>query len=664
MLQSDQVDDHTLIAALVKKYYPRIYQDALSQLIYPGQAQRAAQDIFVQAIIQSKTFRGEISLSAWLDVIASRILKKRISLLQRQQLLNLKLIQSIKLRKSDPHAPLDLEMAIQGIKRGLHSRKSSDSKKITAQVLGLFGVISLVMLVMFASRNFLPQEEIGKATPADIGSADDLIPPETVARQQNTIPGSQPVSTAPLTLASTDLEIRERIRTSSQNWDTLWAEIVVTFHGPDGYMGPPKQERSQFWIDPQRGGMLVSGPMDGFPDFIERFTIPATMDNSLTSTWGEIFTQIGNQVPWFALNLETILNLPFVLNYLAESTVPDIIQFDRYLPVGEQFWAGYQALIVDLAFDTGFPAGRILLEPETGIILREQYYVPGSKKIFIESSIQDLKFNQPMPTMWKRPDYVQFSPRMFLPDNPTDKDQSSSWSSPEILPRLTGSIRPSNFDPSQAQLAFIKSKPLNGHDNGLEKYDIYGDNFLLGEIELLDPLQMICTRSPSGKRLAFAKWTYFPDRKSNKIYWFDLDEMQISDYQLPEIALHWIGFSPDNRTLGMSGFSEADGRYIFILMDTENGTSRRLPIVAIFNRIAWSSDGNRILVLEEIPPSFDSDAERIINVYSSENGQLLDQIKVKDGLSESNDLRILDGGVVEFIPGIQDISSCAAPPGD
>jgi dipeptidyl aminopeptidase/acylaminoacyl peptidase len=140
--------------------------------------------------------------------------------------------------------------------------------------------------------------------------------------------------------------------------------------------------------------------------------------------------------------------------------------------------------------------------------------------------------------------------------------------------------------------------------------------------------------------------------------------MQISDHQLPEIALQWIGFSPDNRTLGMSGFSEADGQYRFILIDTENGTSRLLPIVAIFNRIAWSPDGNRILVLEEIPPSFDSDVERLIYVYSSEDGQLLDQIKVEDEHTELNDLRIFYGGVVEFNPGIQDISSCTAPPGD
>jgi hypothetical protein len=664
MLQSDQVDDHTLITALVKNYYPRIYHGALSQLIYPEQAQRAAQDTFVQAIVESKSFRGNMPLSEWLDGIASRIFKERFSSLRGQQLLNPKLIQSIKLHKSDPLSSLELEIAIQGIEGKLHSRKTSGSRRITAQVFGLLGVISLVMLIMLGSRSFLSPDATTEVNSAEIESADTHRSSETVTGQHDTNQGTQPSTIEPLTLNSTADEIRERIMSGDRYWDTMWAEVVVTFHGPESYLGPQKREQHQFWIDPQHGGMLVSGPLDGFPDYIERFTIPAPMDDSWTSTWGEVYTQIGSQVPWFVLNLETVLNHPFVLNYLASSMMSEGIQTASYMPVGEQFWAGYRALIIDLISDSGIPVARVYLEPESGIILREQYYFSGSKRIFIESNIKDLKFNQPMPTMWKRPDNALLSPRMFLPGSLPEIEESSSWSHPELPHSVSGAIAPTNFDPSKSTLAFFKSVTSQGQEPGFERFEIYADNFRLGEIELPDPLQMICSRSPSGKRLAFAKWTYFPGKEANKIFWFDLDELQVTSLSFPDLVLHWIGFSPDERWLAVSGYSEADGYNQLKMIDTATGIVKPLPISASFNRITWSPDGKQILVLEEeTGSSFVSDAERTISIYSASDGRLEDQIKVVDIPSDLNHLKVaLDGWEAEFDLSLQDMDSCAAPP--
>ena len=433
---------------------------------------------------------------------------------------------------------------------------------------------------------------------------------------------------------------------------------------PRADLGPPKQERHQFWIDPQHGGMLVSGPLEDYPDFIERFTIPAPMDDSWTSTWGEVYTQIGSQMPWFVLNLETVLNHPFVLNYLASSMMSEGIQTSSYMPVGEQFWAGYRALIIDLISESGIPVARVYLEPVTGIILREQYYVPGSKRVFIESNIKDLKFNQPMPTVWKRPDNVLFSPRMFLPESIPEIDQYSSWSHPELPQSVTGASAPTNFDRSRSTIFFYKSGISPGQEPGLERLEIYADIFRLGEIELPDPLQMICSRSPSGKRLALAKWTYFPGEEASKIFWFDLDELQVSSLSLPDLVMHWIGFSPDERWLAVSGVSEADGYNQFKLIDTATGIVKPLPISASFNRVTWSPDGKHILVIEEeTGSSFVSDAERTISIYSASDGRLEDQIKVVDIPTDLNHLKVaLDGWEAEFDLSLQDINSCAAPP--
>ena len=73
MLQSGQVDERTLIAVLVRNYYPGIYQMALSRLAYPEEAQRVAAETFVQAVLNSSTYRGTSSVSDWLEEISIRI---------------------------------------------------------------------------------------------------------------------------------------------------------------------------------------------------------------------------------------------------------------------------------------------------------------------------------------------------------------------------------------------------------------------------------------------------------------------------------------------------------------------------------------------------------------------------------------------------------------
>jgi hypothetical protein len=665
MLQSHQVDDDTLVEALANKYYPRIFRAALTRLTYPEQAQRAAKETFVQAIIKSKTYRGAVNVSDWLDGIAAKICDDLSASQGTQQLLNPKLIQSIKnSRKEDELSPQQLELAIQEIKAEVHSRKTSGSKKITAQVLGLLGVITLVLLIMIGTRNYWTPDPFSEIPPSSLESGDEQSASEIVTRQQDIDQSDQAPSIEPLTLNSTSDEIRERIKSSSQYWDTLWAELIVTFHGPGSYVGPPIRERHQYWIDPQRGGMLVSGPLDGFPNFIERFSIPAgfEIEDRSMGVHNE-YAQIGSQIPWFALNSETFLNLPFVLNYLADSTMSDGLQNVSYIPVGEQIWAGHQVLIVDLVFDSDFVMARVHLEPDTGIVLREQYYAPESnRKTVIESNLIDLKFNQPMPTMWKRPDSALDSPRKFLPGSNIEVYDTFSESYSTLLTQISASNAPSNFDPARSRLFFHSSNPLEVNEDGFVTYSIFADDFYIGDIDLINPLQMICTRSSNGKRIAFANWTVFLAEETEMVYWFDLDELQLSRHQLPEMALVWIEFSPDNSILGMSGYSEVDGGNRFILLDTNNGTSRTLPISAGFNRISWSPDGSQILVLEETGSSFDLESRRTLNFYSANDGQLVERIEVENVTTDLNQLKIqLDGWEVEFDLTIQDITTCAAP---
>jgi hypothetical protein len=664
MLQSGQVDEATLIAVLVRNYYPHIYQKALSRLKYPEEAQHVAEETFVQAVLNSSTYRGTTSVSEWLEGISIRIRDRQEASLQELKLLNPQLIQSIRnAQESKELSPLELEIRIREIHAKVKARKTSTTKTISLQVLGLFGIIVLVLTIMIGSRNFWTPgtADEGNASNLEVGNEQfggkNLIQPQEIDQDK------EASSNQPLSINSSSDEIRERMMLSTQFWDTMWAEIIVSFHGPTGYIGPPFQERHQFWIDPQSGGMLVSGPLDGFPNFIDRFTLPANMDVGDGFAWGDEYTNIGSQWPWFTIHLETLMKFPYVLKYLGQNPGLDGITEVTYTPVAEQKWAGHLALIVDLIPETGTSYGRIYLEPETGIVLREQYYAPGSnRKIIIESSLQELKFDQPAPLRWKGPDNAFYRPRNFLQENHIEDEITTSWPSPISPFNYIRAIAPSNFDPSRSELTFIRSNLFDDQESETESYSIYADNLHLGEIDLLDPLRIICSRSPDGNLIAYTKWSYFPAGEDNHIHWFDLRLLELSSIDLPVMSVQRISFSPDNRRLAISGYNEQVAGDQFIVLDTASNTTRLLPIPNSWNPISWTPDGNQILVLEPTYTNYESDFQQVLSFYSATDGQLIDQIQV-EGLPVDNVTQEvpIEDWVAEFDLSIQDLTSCTIP---
>jgi hypothetical protein len=161
------------------------------------------------------------------------------------------------------------------------------------------------------------------------------------------------------------------------------------------------------------------------------------------------------------------------------------------------------------------------------------------------------------------------------------------------------------------------------------------------------------------------EWGLYEDQGKRTIFWFDLDEMHLNRQEPPAIVLHWIGFSPDGSQLGLSGYSESKGKNQFVLLHLESGEYHELPIPASFNRIAWSPDGSQIAVLEEAGSSFDAHSGRKINLYSAIDGQLEEQFAIDGELPDVRHISIpLDGWSAEFDLLIQDLSTCAAPPGN
>ena len=663
MLQSDQVNPRTLVQALVDKYYLWIYQKALSKLTFPEEARRTAREIIIQAVFESDTYRGTEPVFDWLDRISDLKIAERKELLLSQQMLNPSLIRFMSEGQEwETLSPGAIKQDILAINKGLKLRSRQQTKRITSQVLGLLGMIAMVVAIMVGSQGYW-SPEISEETPEQVNaSSDQDTSSETIPSQPEKEPEEKAHPPEPLTINSTSPEIRERINNSLEFWDTMWVEVVVTFYGPAGYDGPPIRKRHQFWIDPEQGGMLVSGNADNKPNFIERFDIPGSLEIGGQVLRGDLMTRVGSQVPWFVLDLKALFELPYVLNFIADTNFLDDQSRIYYGIWDKEEWAGVQTLVVELFDGRAHKIGRINLDPATGIALREVYYDPNPPfDTIIETSVSEIIFDQPIPKEWKRYDYAFLASRYF-PSGPFSLESGENGR-PEI--DLPLSRRNFNLvEPSQMNLVFTKSEINTSDSDGWAKYGLFAAETYLGSIDLIDPLRMICDRSLGGNQIAFAEWNFYAPAEENKIYWFALDQLELSSIEVTPMAVHWIGFSPDERHLAVSGVSEVDGRNQFAIVDTKDFVVRTLPILANFNRITWNPDGTKILILVEGGSSFDTDVKRRLRIHSAVDGELIERIDVEEYTMTNNKLSIpLDGWTAEFQLGIQDITSCTAAPG-
>ncbi|MCK5643072.1 MAG: hypothetical protein KAJ19_19850, partial [Gammaproteobacteria bacterium] len=473
------------------------------------------------------------------------------------------------------------------------------------------------------------------------------------------------LSAPPLTIASDQEEIRDRILSSRQHWDTLWVDVVVTFYGPSGYIGPPYSERHQVWIDQDRGGLLVSGPMQGSANYIEKIILSNESSSSKRGLFGPSgYSKFGSQYPWFSIKTETVFKFPFANNYLFISIDQELQQGLTFSPVGEEVWAGQDAVIVDLISHDGRLYATLWLDSLTGINLREQYFDPDlNGNVIIESSISKIDFDKSMPTMWKRPTNATPLPR-GVPRGTRDQPALPDTRI-DLQPLLSFPFQPAppNFDPSNSQLSFFKANRMDYDSAGFADFHIFADNNFLGDMQLYNPLQMICARSPDGSRFAFSKWSLFPTDIEDNIYWVDLFDIEPVNLQLQDTIVMRISFSPDNHTLAVAGYDGIDGQDKFYLVDIESGERELLTIPTGFGSIAWSPAGTQFAIMDwSIFPFVPYTTSNIL-VYDLNSREKIDEVMIDAIPPNTTDVVVaLDGWTAEFHLPLQDLTHCTNPP--
>jgi uncharacterized protein YraI len=164
-------------------------------------------------------------------------------------------------------------------------------------------------------------------------------------------------TTGPLTAASSDAEIRERLRESIALLNTLWADALVLTESK----GETHTDRQQVWIDLPSQSRWLSGMEGQAPSLLQ---VTSGMSTVLITRDGERFEsnttspQIGD--------LETVL---FPAHFAAHPGTFEAVRVETM--------AGRSALVVEWHSPEGRVEDRLWIDVETGVILRWENLFPG-----------------------------------------------------------------------------------------------------------------------------------------------------------------------------------------------------------------------------------------------------------------------------------------------
>ena len=631
MLQSNQVDDATLIDILVSAYYESIYRIALNKLTYPAEAHRATQDTFFFAISGQRRFSEGLSVFDWLVSIAEEICQERRDQIETYPVLNPRLIQSLCRRVSTKKiSARQLEDAKRAISAKIKSKKVAGVKRARIKE---FLLLSSAFVVAFFLIRYIDLEvsSFGSPSETDQPISTIQVTPDPSSPKPSPTPSPPTSSTkafpqqAPLTKNSTHDEIWKRILISRNLWDTLWADVWVILYGPANYIGPPRAERHQIWLDQDKGGIHLSGSLEGKPNSVERITTNGTGPEPTGPFTGtDYFSRFGSQIPWFYLGSDRILSTPYMSNYSLIANFGYPPQGVWYTVVEELEWANRKAVVVELTDYSGTFLARYWLDASTGLALREQYPdIHSQDDILLEIQVSKIEFDFNFPLSLYRAtddellgrgffqDYTGLpESRAFQPTIPTFQALSSRISPPLSPPSI-------DFDPAQSWVSFAVEEGSHQRQD-VNLLHIFGDSNYLGNIEISDPFRTTCTRSADGQKIALAQWPGSSEVTSSSIREFDLYKLEQKEYSIPETYIVRMAFSLHTRLIAVAGISPNEDRSGLYIIDTVTDEIKPIEGIDEVISLSWSPDGSQLASLKWLTNRMYSQPNLDIGLYDLE----------------------------------------------
>jgi len=440
----------------------------------------------------------------------------------------------------------------------------------------------------------------------------------------------------------------------SGNWSTIWVDAQVLSYGPVGFIGPAKVSRLQVWNSPTQF-LVLGGPPSGLPE-----------QAILRSGFQLYRAEPGGNQPWFVemersarCDNPLFEQLGKIFPYRRfSSRLSDTATF---VVAGQEISAGRDAFVVDQLNSAGDRETRYWLDAETGFILRRQEYGGTDYSIVMsEVIVTAISFDQVLPQdlltpslPWRGGYAGDFSGK---PEQSEPGAGIPVTGAPPGREQMGHQLPPHDFEPQNSTLAFqLKqselSSPSEGDDEKIE-VDVFGNGYLLGSLDLPDPWQVVCSRSPDGSRVAYGQRSgRFGMRWASLL---DLDATR----SLAEIHAHQFVFAPDSRRIAL--FKQNGFQGEVQILDTDTGEILKLIELASAKSLAWSPDGAS-LALIGIPKTTPIDEK--VMVIDTQTGEVTYSQSIDWQSNRTGEWPMVEWGV-DFPVEMGGLEACVSSPGE
>ena len=445
--------------------------------------------------------------------------------------------------------------------------------------------------------------------------------------------------TTPLTAKSDPRVIQLRMR-QDPSWDTLWADVNTYFYGPVGYVGPPRVYRDQIWISlKEHRGLLLTGMNLLRPErsiYYDQFTNPSG-GAFFFSTYSEI-EQLGLPLPWASLQSDVY---PFGLRitellWLYNSRYSEN---PNWRVVGTEEVLGREALVLKQSDESGSWTELFWIDTSNGLLLREQLFKDST--ILVESVVTGVAFDVDFPQQRIFADWRKNLPPVYASSYRGDIEMVGGENPlAELKPplaRRTGVNThpywpaPSGLDFAHTSLTFQSVAERGNRFVPIKRAALFAGGFYLGSLEIGDPFNVACTRSPDGATIAYADYSFVGSEPLQSLrttlHWVRLDDLESVQTAFDQTNIWGFEFSPDSKRLAVSGIIPQEEKSFVNIINLENGENKKIwggniTSAGTVLQLVWLSDRDALALIE------DSKSGREAIIVDPRTGQEFNRIPI------------------------------------
>lgn len=523
---------------------------------------------------------------------------------------------------------------------------------VLVQELILLLVVALIVGAFITAADRLAPEENPTRTPPPTVIVTRIVEKEmapvivvtaTATAQPRRYPRPTPVGAPlrlpPLSVDSSPVSILERLRISEMFWETVWAETITVLHGPEGYLGPDRIRRSQFWLSNEQA-RIQSGPLEGAPDEIW----VGNLGRLYSLQPREGFTRLVEVITRDSLKRPTLNELGLIFDPLQPLGIEAVERREVQLRIsGRDRIAGRETVVVELLDASGARTARLWLDTQTSFVLRHQQFQPaGMRSPAIETIVTRVVFNLDFENQ------AFFDLNQPAPEAPAnDPLGRPSRALPTIIaranwesnPQPARTAPPQGFDPARSRLSFLYPPDFDLQSPEVP-VDLFADDYFLGSVTFANPWWMICERSPDGRRIAAASRPLLAQQTGSTLYWLEVvNAPVIAQRRITIAGVSDLAFAPDSQRLAMLGRGgSGSGLY---LVDLQTGELRILYAIERGRSLAWSPDGEQIALIGHV--SGQSGPEELL-IIEAQTGELVYRAAYSPGDVLNEDAPLLGWG--------------------